>query len=51
VRYFTRVIPGAQFQLIPQAAHSTMQDNPKEYNRILREFLRKMDASPAPVIK
>jgi proline iminopeptidase len=51
VRYFTSLIPGAQFQLIPQAAHSTMQDNPKEYNRILREFLRKMDALQAPATK
>jgi proline iminopeptidase len=46
VRYFTSLIPDAQFQLIPQAAHSTMQDNPKEYNRILREFLRKLDGMP-----
>ena len=44
VRYYTSLIPGAKFQLIPQAAHSTMMDNPKENNRILREFLRKMDA-------
>lgn len=51
VRYYTSLIPGAQFQIITQAAHCTMQDNPKENNRILREFLRKMDALPAPVIK
>ena len=43
VRYYTSLIPGAQFQLIPRAAHSTMMDNPKENNRILMEFLNKMD--------
>lgn len=44
VRYFTSIIPGAQFKLIPQAAHSTMMDNPREYIGVLREYLRKMDA-------
>jgi proline iminopeptidase len=43
VRYYTSLIPGAQFKMIPQAAHSTMMDNPKEYIGVLREFLRKMD--------
>jgi proline iminopeptidase len=44
VRYYTSLIPGAQFKEIPQAAHSTMMDNPKEYIGVLREFLKKMDA-------
>jgi proline iminopeptidase len=43
VRYYTSLIPGAQFKMIPQAAHSTMMDNPKEYIGVLREFLKKMD--------
>ena len=43
VRYYTSLIPGAQFQVIPQAAHSTMGDNPKENNRVLADFLLKMD--------
>ncbi len=43
VRYYTSLIPGGQFKEIPQAAHSTMMDNPKEYIGVLREFLRKMD--------
>lgn len=43
VRYYTSLIPGAQFKEIPQAAHSTMMDNPKEYIGVLREFLKKMD--------
>ncbi|MFL0299238.1 proline iminopeptidase-family hydrolase [Aquirufa novilacunae] len=45
VRYYTSLIPGAQFKEIPQAAHSTMMDNPKEYIGILREFLKKMDVA------
>ena len=45
VRYYTSLIPGAQFKEIPQAAHSTMMDNPKEYIGVLREFLRKMDVA------
>jgi proline iminopeptidase len=43
VRYYTSLIPGGQFKEIPQAAHSTMMDNPKEYIGVLREFLQKMD--------
>jgi proline iminopeptidase len=45
VRYYTSLIPGAQFKMIPQAAHSTMMDNPKEYIGVLREFLKKMDVA------
>jgi len=45
VRYYTSLIPGALFKEIPQAAHSTMMDNPKEYIGVLREFLRKMDVA------
>lgn len=43
VRYYTRLIPGAQFQVISNAAHVTMGDNPRENNRVLRQFLQKMD--------
>ena len=43
VRYYTSLIPGAKFKVIPQAAHSTMGDNPKENNRVLREYLQKID--------
>jgi proline iminopeptidase len=45
VRYYTSLIPGAQFKEIPQAAHSRMMDNPKDYIRVLREFLKKMDVA------
>jgi proline iminopeptidase len=43
VRYYTSLIPGAQFQVISDAAHVTMGDNPRENNRVLRQFLQKMD--------
>ncbi|MHA8094953.1 proline iminopeptidase-family hydrolase [Aquirufa lenticrescens] len=43
VRYYTSLIPGAQFQVISDAAHVTMGDNPRENNRVLRQFLHKMD--------
>ena len=46
VKYYQSLIPGAKFQMIPQSGHVTMADDPKENNRILREFLRKMDALP-----
>jgi proline iminopeptidase len=46
VKYYTSLIPGAQFQLIPHAAHVTMDDNVKENNKVLREFLRQMDSLP-----
>ena len=42
VRYYTSLIPGAKFEVIPDAAHVTMGDNPKENNRVLREFLSKL---------
>lgn len=45
VKYFQSLIPGAQFQLIPHAGHVTMADQPSENNKVLREFLRKMDSS------
>ena len=45
VRYYTSLIPGAKFEVIPDAAHVTMGDNPKENNRVLADFLLKMDAA------
>lgn len=43
VLYYTSLIPGAKFKVIPRAAHSTMMDNPKEYIGVLREFLSELD--------
>ena len=43
VKYYASLIPGAQFHLIPNAAHVTMDDNMKENNQVLRDFLNQMD--------
>lgn len=44
VKYFQSLIPGAKFHLIPHAAHVTMDDNPVDNNKVLRDFLREMDS-------
>jgi proline iminopeptidase len=45
VKYYTSLIPGAKFHLIPNAAHVTMDDNVKENNQLLRDFLNQTDAN------
>lgn len=45
VRYSASLVPGANFGVIPDAAHLTMQDNPEETVRVIREFLRRVDRS------
>jgi proline iminopeptidase len=45
VKYYTSLIPGAKFHLIINAAHVTMDDNMKENNQVLRDFLNQMDAN------
>ena len=37
---------GAQVAIIPGAAHLTTWDNPSEHNRVVREFLRRVDSAP-----
>jgi pimeloyl-ACP methyl ester carboxylesterase len=37
-------IPGAGFVVIPRAGHVSNQENPIEFNRVLREFLTSVDA-------
>jgi proline iminopeptidase len=44
VRYYASLIPGAEVIVIPRAAHLTMQDSPEENIRVVREFLREVDA-------
>lgn len=43
-RYYASLVPGAEFAMISGAAHMTTNDNPAETIRILREWLRKVDA-------
>ena len=43
------VTPGARVAVIPNAAHLVQWDNPDETNRVLREFLKSVDAAkPKP---
>lgn len=44
VRYYASLIPNAEVAMIPGAAHLTMQDSPEQNIRIVREFLRRVDA-------
>ena len=43
VRRIAALIPGAEVAIIPDAGHLTMQDNPEVTNRVVEEFLRKVD--------
>lgn len=42
---FARMVPGAEFQVIPNAAHATEHDNPDELLRVVRDFIRRVEAS------
>jgi len=43
VRYYQSLMPHAEVAIVENAAHLTMIDQPAEYVRILREFLRKAE--------
>ena len=43
---FARLVPGAEFVMVPDAAHSTENDNPEFLLRTVREFLRRVDQEP-----
>ena len=47
IRRFASMTPGAEVAVIPDAAHLTTWDNPGEMQRVVREFLRKADATAA----
>ena len=40
---FAKMVPGAEFRIIPDAAHATENDNPAELLRIVRDFLRRVE--------
>lgn len=44
IRRFTGLTPGARMAVIPGAAHITTWDAPEEMLRVVREFLREVDA-------
>ncbi len=43
VKYFASLVPGAKFEMVKNAAHLTMIDQPEENNRIIRLFLQAAD--------
>ena len=43
VKYYASLVPGSKFAVIKDAAHMTMQDNPKEDIRVIGEFLNEVD--------
>lgn len=42
VRYYTSLVPNAEFEVIPDAAHSTLNDNKEATLKVVREFLEKV---------
>ena len=40
---FSRLVPGAEFEVIPNAGHSTENDNPEALLATVRDFLRRVD--------
>ena len=43
VEYYRSLVPGAEMAILEQSAHLTMQDEPEEYVRVVREFLRRVE--------
>lgn len=43
-RAFSAMVPGAEFEVIPGAGHSTENDNPEVLFRTVRDFLRRVEA-------
>ena len=45
VAYFQSLVPGARIAILESSAHLTMQDEPEEYNHIIRSFLKEVEQS------
>ncbi|HCW08983.1 MAG TPA: proline iminopeptidase [Cytophagales bacterium] len=43
VKYYTSLVPGAKFEMIPRAGHITMQDEPEYHNKVVRDFLNSIE--------
>ncbi|HYQ86100.1 MAG TPA: proline iminopeptidase-family hydrolase [Bacteroidota bacterium] len=46
VSYYQSLVPGARIAIFENSAHLTMQDEPEEYVRVVREFLHSVENSP-----
>jgi proline iminopeptidase len=44
---FSRLVPGAEFKVIPRSGHSTENDNPEALLSTVRDFLRRVEGRPA----
>lgn len=40
---FARLVPGAEFQIVPNSGHATENDNPEALIGIVRDFLRRVE--------
>jgi proline iminopeptidase len=45
VKYYQSLVPGAKFEIIEGAGHLTMQDNPKQCNKVVIDFLNDIEAT------
>ena len=43
VKYYQNLVPGAQFELIENAGHLTMQDNPDKNLKIITDFINSIE--------
>ena len=43
VKYYQSLVPGAQFELIENAGHLTMQDNPDKNLKIITDFINGLE--------
>lgn len=43
VAYYQSLVPGSRLAVLERSAHMTMLDEPEEYARIVREFLREVE--------
>jgi proline iminopeptidase len=42
-RYYQSLVPGAKLAILEKSAHMTMQDEPAEYVRVIRDFLHEVE--------
>jgi len=40
IKYFSSLTPNSTFEVVEGAGHSSLNDNPEDYNRILTDFLK-----------
>ena len=42
---FAKLVPGAEFRVIPNSGHATENDNPELLLHVVRDFLHRSEAS------